>query len=165
MFFKKTPTMLYDFYPNGKLNYYSVKDITQNVRFIKEFLNNVTIYDEYDIQDGETPELVAEKVYGNPNYHWIILLANEIYDPVEDWPLPQYALETFITRKYENPQEIHHYIDENGNVVDQDNPTAVGVSNYQYEESINESKRRIKLLTQDAVNFAVKEFSTLFSNR
>ena len=60
MYFDNFPSMLYPFKINGKVENKLIKDITQNVRLRKQILANVTLYDEYDIRDGETPEIIAE---------------------------------------------------------------------------------------------------------
>ena len=104
MYFKDFPKFLYDFKydSTNKTKTSVVMDITHNVRFRKEVLENYTLYDEYDIHDGETPEMIAEKVYGNPNYHWIIMLVNQKYDYISDFPL-DYAALTASTAKEYNP--------------------------------------------------------------
>ncbi len=90
MYFKEFPEFLYDFrYGPYETKTSIVRDITRNVRFRKEVLENIAVYDEYDIVDGETPEIIAEKVYGNPEYHWIIMLANQRYDHLTDFPLEE----------------------------------------------------------------------------
>lgn len=93
MYFKEFPKFLYDFkYSNNQTKTSVVTDITRNIRFRKEILDNITVFDEYDIVDGETPEIIAEKIYGNPEYHWIIMLANQRYDYLTDFPLPELEL-------------------------------------------------------------------------
>lgn len=90
MYFKEFPEFLYDFrYGPYETKTSIVRDITRNVRFRKEVLENITVFDEYDIVDGETPEIIAEKIYGNPEYHWIIMLANQRFDYLTDFPLPE----------------------------------------------------------------------------
>ena len=85
MYFKEFPKFIYDFKnPDGSTSTQIVKDITRNVRFRKEVFANISVFDEYDIVDGETPEIIAEKVYGNPKYHWVIMLANERFDYTRD---------------------------------------------------------------------------------
>jgi len=160
MYFKKFPKFLYDFTINGKNRYLLVKDITQNVRVRKEILENITLYDEYDIRDGETPEIIAEKVYGSATYHWVIMLCNQRYDYINDFPLPLYELEQHITEKYGvgNEYDIHHYVDSNGNIVDSSNPQALSVSNYDYETNENEKKRRIKLIAPNLLQTILKNF-------
>lgn len=91
MYFKEFPVFLYDFrYGDYETKTHIIKDITRNVRFRKEVLDNIALYDEYDIIDGDTPEIVAERVYGDPEYHWIIMLANQRYDYLSDWPLTDF---------------------------------------------------------------------------
>lgn len=104
MYFKDFPQFLYDFnYGNGVTKTTVVRDITRNVRFRKEVFANITMFDEYDMVDGETPEIVAEKFYGSPEYHWIVMLANEKYDWTSDWPLREDILQKHITTTY-NPK-------------------------------------------------------------
>lgn len=102
MYFKDFPMYLYDFNYGDKVKTTVVKDITRNVRIRKEVLSNVTLYDEYDIVDGETPEIIAEKFYGSPEYHWVIMIANERYDWTTDYPLKEEILQKHIATTY-NP--------------------------------------------------------------
>lgn len=109
MYFKDFPSYLYDFnYGNGVIKTTVVKDITRNIRFKKEILENIALYDEYDIVDGETPEIISEKIYGTPEYHWVIMLANDKYDYRSDFPVPEPILQKHITSYY-NP-ELHSLV-------------------------------------------------------
>ena len=104
MYFKDFPQFLYDFnYGNGVTKTTVVRDITRNVRFRTEILQNVTIYEEYDVIDGETPEIIAEKFYGSPEYHWVVMLANQKYDWTSDWPLREDILQKHIATSF-NPK-------------------------------------------------------------
>jgi hypothetical protein len=104
MYFKEFPRFLYDFKkPDGTTETQIVRDITRNVRFRKEILENITLFDEYDVMDGETPEIIAEKVYGNPKYHWVIMLANQRYDYINDFPKEETSLAKCIECTF-NPQ-------------------------------------------------------------
>lgn len=160
MYFKEFPNFLYNFRINNKDNFVLVKDITQNVRVRKEILESVTLYDEYDIRDGETPEIIAEKIYGSPLYHWVVMLCNQKYDYINDFPLSTYNLEQHITEKYGagNEYNTHHYIDSNGNQVHSSATGATPVSNYQYEDNENEKKRRIKLISPNLLQTILKNF-------
>lgn len=136
-----------------------MKDVTRNIRFRRDVLANVTVYDEYDIVDGETPEIIAEKIYGNAEYHWIVMLANDRYDYRNDFPLTYVDLQRYIQEKYGTQADsIRHYLDSRGYFVDSDFPGAVSVSNRQYEEDLNESKRRIKIISAQLVNTILKNF-------
>jgi len=163
MYFANFNKIYYDFEINGKRTIKIVSDITKNVRFRQELLSGITIYDEYDIKDGETPEIIAEKLYGSAKYHWIIMLVNERYDYIEDFPVSSYYLDKIVTQKYGvgHEYDTHHYVDVTGYIVDQWNPEATSVSNFQYEDDLNESKRRIKLISKSMVNDIVKNYNLI----
>lgn len=102
MYFKDFPQFLYDFNYGNKIKTSIVRDVTRNVRLRKEILQNVTLFDEYDIVDGETPEMISEKFYGTPEYHWVIMLANGKYDYRADFPMIEPVLQRHIADIY-NP--------------------------------------------------------------
>ena len=134
-------------------------DITRNIRFRRDVLANITVYDYYDIVEGETPEIVAEKIYGNAMYHWIVMLVNERYDYLNDWPLTQANLDQYVIDKYgANATAIHHYENSNGIRVSYDYPLAVPITNAYYEAEVNESKRRIKIISKDLISTILKNY-------
>jgi hypothetical protein len=163
MYFENFPKFAYDFDINGERKVLIVSDITRNVRFRKDILSNVTLYDEYDIKEGETPEIIAEKLYGNSEYHWIIMLVNGRYDYIKDFPLTYTALTQYITDKYGvgNELDTHHYENSMGYTVNSDDPDAESVSNTAYEEKLNESKRRIKVISSELLQKIVQQFSDI----
>lgn len=161
MYFKKFPVIYYDFDINGVRSLKTVKDITANVRFRKKILENITLFDEYDLKPGDTPEIIAAKYYGSSTYHWVVMLCNQRYDWVNDFPLDTYELEQYIFEKYTEPYATHHYVNSDGYVVSADQSDKTAVSNYQYEEDVNESKRRIKLISPEMLNGIVAQFKTL----
>jgi hypothetical protein len=67
---------------------------------VQELLNNPMQFYEYAIQEGDTPEIVAEKYYGDPFRYWIVLFSNQILDPVWDWPMSYASLLEYIDSKY-----------------------------------------------------------------
>ena len=161
MYFENFPKFAYDFDINGERKVLIVSDITRNVRFRKDILSNVTLYDEYDIKEGETPEIIAEKLYGNSEYHWVVMLVNDRYDYIKDFPLTYTALTQYITDKYGvgNGSDIHHYENSMGYIVNSDDPDAESVSNTAYEETLNEAKRRIKVISPQLLEKIVQQFS------
>jgi len=90
-----------------------VTNISLRVRLSDELKNNFALFDKYDIKDGETPEILADKFYSNPQLHWIILHTNDILDPRFDWPLTTNNLVLFAQGKYNNVNAPHHYVDAN----------------------------------------------------
>lgn len=165
MYFKRFPTIYYPVTIGGVKQYSLLKDVTINVRFVKDFLSNITLYDEYDIVDGETPEIISEKFYGTPLYHWIIMLVNERYDYLEDFPLSYNLLVDVVKEKYgeENIYATHHYENAEGFVVAADHPLAREVSNIEYEESKNETKRTIKIIDRAIIEKVATDFVKLMT--
>lgn len=164
MYFEQFPTMYYDYVKaDGTTEYVLLKDITSNIRFKKEVLETITLYEYYDIQDTDTPEIISEKFYGSPLYHWVIMLANQKYDYLEDFPLPIPQLEARITEKYGagNEYDTHHY-EYNGFIVDNVSyPNATSVSNYDHEFAENEKKRRIKIISATLLQEILREFRNI----
>lgn len=113
-YFDKIPKIKYDI--NRSLvnpRYETVTNIFFRIRYIQEVLNNLSSYFTAELEDGETPEIIAEKVYGDAGAHWMITIANQIIDPQWEWPLDYDEFNKYLIGKYgsiENSQTtIHHY--------------------------------------------------------
>jgi len=78
----------------------SVINITARSAFEKTLRENSTNFYSYQIQDSDTPEIIADKYYDNPERHWIVLLFNDIIDPQWDWPLNDKNIIEYIDKKY-----------------------------------------------------------------
>ena len=126
----------------------------------QEIKDNFSLFDEYDVKDGDTPEILAFNLYGDSNLHWLILHYNEILDPRFDWCFNEFDLNRFVAGKYTDPDAIHHYEDANKNIVDSDEVGATPISNYTYESRLNEERRRIRLLKPAYVEEIVTEFKS-----
>lgn len=112
-FFEKFPRIAYDINGSARSEYQSVVNIFFRLRFIRNILGNASAYYEYLITDADTPEILADKFYGDPEAHWIILLANDIVDPQYDWPLNTTDFNNYIIDKYSSIEAakttVHHY--------------------------------------------------------
>ena len=159
MYFKDFPKFIYDFNYGTNSKTSVVTDITRNVRFRKEIFSSVAYYDEYDIVDGETPEIIAEKIYGNAEYHWILMVANDKYDYISDFPLAEQQLTRHIQEVYgATANNVKHHVNADGYIVNSNAPGAVAVTFAQHERNVNESKRRIKIISPQLVNSILKNF-------
>jgi hypothetical protein len=78
----------------------TVTSIVSRFSFENSFRDNTSVYYEYDIQDSDTPEIIANKFYGDSEKHWVVLMLNQIIDPQFDWPLDQRTIISFINEKY-----------------------------------------------------------------
>ena len=172
-YFQMFPDTLYDAKGNG--NYTVMKDILTRVKLVVSKKENILNFDYYNVQDGETPEMIAHKYYGDVNLHWTILVANDIVDYYNDWPMSVQKFEKFVFDKYDNPQAIHHYeisqtsgettttIDVGMNTTDY--PSATAISNYTYEDRLQEQKRQIRLISPDFISQFVSEFEKKLSEK
>ena len=167
-YFDMFPNIYYSAKGDGKFTI--MKDLLARVKLIANVKDNILGFDYYDVKDGETPEMIAHKYYGDVNLHWTILVVNDIIDYYEDWPMSVQRFEQFVKDKYDNPQGIHHYeisqtsgdttitIDVGMNTTEY--PSATAISNYQYEDSLQEKKRQIRLIGTRYIDSFVKEFES-----
>lgn len=113
MFLDAFPRVQYDIVRSKYSNFESVTDIFFRVSILKSVLDNISTYYMYEIKDGDTPEILADKLYGNGDSYWIITYSNNVYDRNYDWPLDYRSFEKYIVNKYgsvANAQAtIHHY--------------------------------------------------------
>lgn len=161
MYFDKFERIFYDL-DLGKQNtdLTVLTDITTNVRFKKYLIENVSSWDYYYIKEGETLEIISEKLYGSPLYHWILMVLNEKYDYVNDMPLSQIDLEKHVDDKYGSGARntVHHYIDQRGYVVNSSVVGSTPVTNLEHEEKVNEAKRKIKILSPTLLSRILDQF-------
>lgn len=161
MYFQNFPNIYYQFEIDNELVLKIVKDVTLNVRFRKAILEQITLYDTYDLKEGDTPHVIAHKYYGNAEYHWIVMLCNLKYNWINDFPLGYHAFELMLQDKYANPEGIHHYENADGFIVNASDPLSNPISNRQYEDQVNESKRRIKLISPQLLSKILAEFKSI----
>jgi len=176
MFFSKFPKMLYDI--DGKGNLKIVTDLLRRVKIRSAVKDGSTLFDKYDVQNGETPESLAFKIYGDAKYHYVILILNNITDRYYGWPLSDYSFEVYVTNKYTNPGAVHHYeVTQSSGTqtsngpedyshkieVNSDATGAEAVTNYEYENRLQSEKRQIKLLDPAYLPAFEEEFNKLIN--
>jgi hypothetical protein len=79
---------------------------------LPSLLKNPLLFYSYDIQDGDSPEIIATKYYDNPYRYWIVLFANQMIDPQWDWPMNSSLFSTFIKNKYTPDCAIFYNVSE-----------------------------------------------------
>ena len=78
----------------------AITNIIARFAFDSQLKENTSAFYPYQVQDSDTPEIIADKYYGNVEYHWVVLLFNNIIDPQFDWPLKSDTLIDYIDKKY-----------------------------------------------------------------
>jgi hypothetical protein len=108
-YFNKFPKLLY----TKNLNTSLVTNLLVRVDTIKNKLDNAALFYNYDIQEGDTPEIIASKYYNDSELHWVVLMFNDIYDPFYDWPMHYQQFQSYIISKYGDVATAmsthHHY--------------------------------------------------------
>ena len=177
-YFKELPNISYiSRLPDASSNeeYITVKNLFKRAKLRTDIVNIITAFNYYQVEDNQRPEVVASKLYGDPELDWVILITNNITNVREQWPLSNNDLYNYMLDKYGTEvalSSIHHYetievkdeydrlvvpsglqVDSNFTVTYTkfDNTLSTispvkQVTNYEYETNINEEKRKIRVL-------------------
>jgi hypothetical protein len=175
-YFSRFPLMAYDV--KGDRNFKLLPNILKRVKLRSGLRSGSFLFDNYDVKDGERPEDVAFKWFGDARYHWIILMTNNVTDRYYQWPLTQPQFQEHLTDKYgagnedathhfekttdsgktssSGPNDYSHLVECNS---DEENPSII--SNRQYEQRKQDEYRSIKLLDTQYLNTFIEEFENL----
>jgi len=169
MYFDNFPIIPYDSVGDGEFKL--VTNLLKRVTIRSKVKTNVLVFDTYDVKSGETPELIADKLYDDPELHWVVLMMNDITDRYHQWPLNENQFLAYINDKYDNIDATHHYeisqtsgdttikIDIGTDNTDHSGATAI--TNYEYEVSQQDKMRKIRLLDPAYIENFVAEYKTL----
>ena len=190
-YFRQLPNLDYPSLLNDKTSSgdtVRVKNLFRRVKIREDYLNSLVLFTKYKIEGDDRPDNVAEKYYGTPDLDWVVLLANNIVDIKNDWPLSEYDLNQYLNEKYTEQQlvQIHHYetiewrdlnnqlITPSGQVVDENFKVEYlkggqivsvspirSVSYFELELKKNDDKRNINLVQTDYVATIVEEFQQI----
>jgi len=172
-YFRRFPLMAYDM--AGNKNYKLLPNILRRVKLRSGIRSGMFIFDNYDVKDGEKPEDIAFKLYGDAEYHWVILMTNNITDRYYQWPLSQPQFTEHLTDKYGSGNEdaTHHYeitqtsgptsSRDNSHLVEcnSDEDGAIEITNRGYEQRKQDEYRQIRLLDKRFLGAFVEEFENL----
>ena len=176
-YFKNIPNVLYDINGTEPNTFRAVTNIMSRVRFKPSVIENITDYYPYKVLEGERPDIVSYKKYGTVAYSYLILLINDIIDPLFDWPLPSRQFENYIIEQYgsvANAQSTNKYyyqivraevartgvserVPEYKIIVDQTTYNSLDASVrsaqnvYDWETEQNDNKREIKIINPDFI--------------
>jgi len=176
MYFSQFPTIYYDAVGNSDPKV--VTHLLKRVALHSKASESVALFDTYDVRNGETPEMIAHKYYDDAEYHWVILLVNNITDRYHQWPMNTRQFLAHLAERYDNVDAVHHYeinqvsgdtsvkinigitnIDIDGNTI----ADATLITNREYEEEKQNVLRKIRLLDPEHLEQFVEEFERLVS--
>jgi hypothetical protein len=174
MYFNLMPKIYYDSAGIGQPKI--VTNLMRRVGLRAKVKTNTMLFDTYKVKEGETPEIIAHKMYGDSELHWIVMLVNNIVDRYHDWPMSTNQFNSYLNQKYVdadgNPDMsgVHHYeIDQTSGdtkvtieVTDLTTyPSASTVTNYEYEQRRQDRIREIRLLDPRYKDVFVDEYENL----
>tara|TARA_Y100001973_G_scaffold30534_1_gene46153 strand:+ start:30 stop:701 length:672 start_codon:yes stop_codon:yes gene_type:complete len=183
--------------PDAKISdYITVKNLFKRVFLREDIYQNLTFFKMYSVVGDDRPDNVAAQVYEDSTLDWLILLANNIINVQNEWPLPQEDFNRYLVDKYNDDynkiyNEVHHYEtievkDSNkvvivpaGLEVSEDFSTTyydyfIGglttannitrpVTNYQYEEKLENKKREIFILKPEYISVVMDDIEDIES--
>ena len=183
--------------PNAKISdYITVKNLFKRVFLREDIYQNLTFFSKYSIKGEDRPDNVAYKLYDDSELDWIILMANNIINITNEWPLGQADFNRYLLEKYDDDYDkiyngIHHYetievkdsndivIVPKGLEVSEDFSTTyydyfIGglttannitrpITNFQYEENLENKKREIFILKPEYISVVLDDIDDLNS--
>lgn len=94
-FFKNFPEVQYQL--DGKVIY--IKDFFRKSKIDQESVKALIDYTYYELQEGERPDIAADKLYGSSDLHWTFFLVND-FENYYDWFKDATSFESYISKKY-----------------------------------------------------------------
>ena len=181
--------------PNAKISdYVTVKNLFKRVFLREDIYQNLTFFKKYNVVGDDRPDNVANEVYEDSTLDWLILLANNIVNIPNEWPLPQEDFDRYLLDKYDNDYNkiyngIHHYEtvevkDSNGVVIvpkglevssdynvtyydffigglTEANNITRPITNYKYEENLENKKREIFILKPEYISVVLDDIEDI----
>ena len=115
-YFKQVPNFEYVNRTKGNTNissYITVKNLFKRGKIRPDIFGDLNFFTKYKIIGDDRPDNIAFKEYGDSNLDWVILLANNILNIQDEWPLPQNSLDEILLEKYGTYDklysDVHHY--------------------------------------------------------
>ena len=164
--------------PDAKISdYITVKNFFKRGFLREDIFQNLSFFTKYSITGNDRPDNVAFEIYQDSTLDWLVLMANNIVNIQNEWPISNVDFDELMLDKYGSYDTlfngIHHYetievkdardvkivnaglkvesdysvtfFDERAGGMRTVTPT-IPVTNYQYEQKVNEDKRNIYLL-------------------
>ena len=165
-------------------DYIPVKNLFKKGKLREDIIEQAAVFTKYKIKGDDRPDNVAQELYGDSDLDWMVLASNNIINVYDEWPMTQVNFENYLLDKYqtfENISAIHHHettevknkagaiitaagleVDSNFSVTYYDSVEegyntkfpVIPVTNYDYEERLQDNKRNIFTLKPRYLNIA-----------
>ena len=180
-YFRELPNLQYQSPYTSRISsstYVTAKNIFRRMKIRDDLKSVFSVFNKYEIDDGDRPDTVARDLYGKSNLDWVVLITANIINVRDEWPMSDKEVYDFTVSKYglENVNNIKHYetrqiknsrgviVLRSGEIVGADfsisyydgkditttpSNTVRGVTNYEYEVIENQKKRTIDVLRSE----------------
>lgn len=91
-------------FPDNKNRFF--KNLSTRMILRDSVIKDLTNFTPYYVKDNETPEIISFNTYGSVDYHWCIMLVNNVISVYNDWPRSTYSLEEYLVEKYKNQKSV-----------------------------------------------------------
>lgn len=173
--FYDAENVLYNFGVNQD-NTIQIKNFLHRFTFLEDVKSDLSAWAYWTIRDNETPEIISYKLYGTSHLYWMICVFNNIMCIERDWPKVDKLVYDYAVEKYGSSINNTHHIEAeydanelsypSGTIVDSSYPyNTTNISNLQYELSLNDAKRNIKLIHPQYMTRLLRQFHELNYNR
>ena len=188
-YFKSIPNVKYDINGNAPNTFQTATNIMKKPMFKPKVIDEITDYYPYRVKDGYRPDMVSNEVYGSPAFAYLILMFNDVYDPVFDWPMGLKQFDNYIVSKYGSIdsaistvkyyyQIIRPEVAKTGTseripvvkyIVDQTAYNALGdddrttISEYDWEFELNDEKTDLKIINASIIQDVDYEVKRMYS--
>jgi len=180
-YFQYQSIVPYTFTTGGVTTTMSIVNITQRAKIAERLRQHTTTMHDYVIGEGERPDTVAQKVYGDVKYTWVVLLINNIMS-LYDWPMTNTEFELYLIGKYGSLSDSQNqgtrtdaawsaakfYYTTEGDRVDATTyaslGTRQGITNTPYTQEVadNDTRRTIKVVSKEFLPGILSTLKTLY---
>ena len=181
--------------PNAKISdYITVKNLFKRVFLREDIYQNLTFFEKYSVVGDDRPDNVAAEIYEDSSLDWLILLANNIVNIPNEWPLGQADFNRYLLDKYNDDYNliyngIHHYetveVKDSNEVIivpaglevaadfettyydyfigglTTENDITRPITNFQYEENLENKKREIFILRPEYISIVLDDIQDI----
>ena len=174
-------------------DYIPVKNLFKKGALREDIFQDLAVFSKYKIINADRPDNVAFDFYGDSSLDWLVLACNNIVNIKTEWPMQQLEYDKYLLDKYgsyENVNAVHHYEtteqrDKNDVIMVKKGLKVASdysityfdsrdggmvtkypvktVTNYDYEESLQDKRRNIFLLKPRYLNIVLDDLELLMT--
>ena len=174
-------------------DYIPVKNLFKKGALREDIFQDLSFFTKYQVEGDDRPDNVAFKLYNDSSLDWLVLAANNVVNVKTEWPMTQLEYDQYLLDKYgsyEKINEVHHYetveIRNGDNVIMVQKGLKVAsdysityfdsrdgglitkypvktVTNYEYEEQLQDERRNIFLLKPQYLSIALDDLELIMT--